>query len=46
MTEAVATRLAAILATVALGWIAARAGWLGRSGQGRDQLVVAAGVQR
>ena len=36
MTEAVATRLAAILATVALGWIAARAGWLGRSGQGRD----------
>lgn len=36
MTKAVATRLAAILATVALGWIAARAGWLGRSGQGRD----------
>ena len=36
MTEAVATRLAAILATVALGCIAARAGWLGRSGQGRD----------
>lgn len=36
MTEAVATRLAAILATVALGWIAARAGWLGRSGEGRD----------
>ena len=36
MTEAVATRLAAIPATVALGWIAARAGWLGRSGQGRD----------
>jgi malonate transporter len=36
MTEAVAIRLAAILATVALGWIAARAGWLGRSGQGRD----------
>jgi predicted permease len=36
MTEAVATRLAAILATVALGWMAARAGWLGRSSQGRD----------
>jgi hypothetical protein len=36
MTEAVAIRLAAILATVALGWIAARAGWLGRGAAGRD----------
>jgi hypothetical protein len=36
VTEAVAIRLAAILATVALGWIAARAGWLGRGAPGRD----------
>jgi malonate transporter len=36
VTEAVAIRLAAILATVALGWIAARAGWLGRGAAGRD----------
>ena len=35
MTETVAIRLAAILATAALGWIAARAGWLGRGAAGR-----------
>ncbi len=38
MSEAVAIRLAAILLTVALGYVAARAGWLGRGRQGRDTM--------
>jgi hypothetical protein len=36
LTAAVLVKLAAILATVALGWIAGRLGWLGRLSPGQD----------
>ena len=36
MSLAVIYKLLAIVATVALGWLAARQGWLGRIGQGND----------
>ena len=36
MTAAVLIKLAAILATVALGWLTGRMGWLGRLSRGQD----------
>ena len=40
MTVAVATKLLVIMLTVALGWLAARVGWLGHQEQGRAHALV------